>query len=95
MGLIEDLPDWPGADGDGTTTGSRAAPADLFTQPFVQQHTDASTLAVFVEESPAGNGDASREEFDAYVAAHSEFDSWEEMARTAEVALLEREIGLL
>jgi len=85
----------PRAGESGATAGG-ATPADLFTPPFVRQHTDAATLAAFLEASPlAGDGDASREEFDAYVAAHSEFDSWEEMETAAEVALLEREIGLL
>jgi hypothetical protein len=89
----DDLPLRTGEDGG---TVGEAAPADLFTPPFVRQHTDASTLAGFLGASPlAGDGDASREEFDAYVAAHSEFGSWEEMERAAEVALLEREIGLL
>ena len=89
MGQIEELPDW-------ATTSDRATPADLFTPPFVRQYTHASTFAAFVGASPlAGDGDASREEFDAYVAAHSEFDSWEEMETAARVALLEREIGLL
>ena len=93
--LVDDLVAQP-RDGETIETGDGAevAPGDVFTPPFVREHTDAATFDAFVAGSPleraSGSGD-----LDTYVAAHSEFDSWEEMAAAAKAAWLERELGLL
>ena len=67
---------------------------DVFTAPFVREHTDAASFAEFVDGSPLAGAKQSGD-VDGYVAAHSEFDSWEEMATAAKTAWLERELGLL
>jgi len=93
--LIDDLAAHPEDAGRiETSNDGEIAPTDVFTPPFVRQHTDASTFREFVEASPLDGTDGTGD-VDAYVAAHSEFDSWEEMAAAAKAAWLERELGLL
>ena len=82
-------------------TQTDLAVTDLFTDPFVRAHTEHPSLEAFVRHSPltigAGHDDpnVTRAEFDDYVAAASAFDSWGQMAETAKIAWLEREMGLL
>ena len=87
----DDLPLRTGEDGG---TVGEAAPGDVFTPRFVREHTDAATSAEFVDDSPLAGPDGA-DGIDAYVATHSEFDSWAEMATAAKTAWLERELGLL
>lgn len=73
---------------------------DLFTDPFMQAHTEYSTIESFVRHSPLSSPShddvrVSREAIEAYIARSSEFDSWEDMVEAAKVAWLEREMGLL
>ncbi len=86
-----------GEDGVAAAEDSPVALSDLFTAPFVREHTDATTFEAFVAGSPLDGATEhdGRGDLDAYVAAHSEFESWEEMAAAAKTAWLERELGLL
>jgi len=74
---------------------------DLFTDPFMQAHTEYPTIEAFVRHSPLDSSPShddarvSREAIEAYIARSSEFDSWENMVEAAKVAWLEREMGLL
>ncbi len=80
---------------------SGVSATDLFTEPFMQAHTEYPTIEAFVRNSPLdsspGQEDVglSREATETYVASSSEFDSWEDMVEAAKVAWLEREMGLL
>lgn len=74
---------------------------DLFTEPFMQAHTEYPTLEAFVRNSPLDTGSGyedvrvSGETIEEYIATSSEFDSWDDMVETAKMAWLEREMGLL
>jgi hypothetical protein len=75
--------------------------ADLFTEPFMQAHTEYPTIEAFVRNSPLGSSPASGDlrfspgAVETYVAGSSEFESWGDMAEAAKMGWLEREIGLL
>jgi hypothetical protein len=81
---VEDLGTLDVVRGDETLTVG-----DLFYDGFVSAHTDADTFEAFVARSPLAAGTAadldgvSRAELDAYVAEHTDFESWAWMVRAA------------
>lgn len=73
---------------------------DLFTEEFMRQHTAVTSFENFIEqsqwqvESEEDFEAIPEDEFDEYVKAHSDFESWEDMLGTAANEWIVREIGL-
>lgn len=72
------------------TVGDEELAADLFTVRFMTEHTMFESLGAMIDASPLASTPlaefeaASREpEWDAYVADHTRFSSWEEMKSAA------------
>ncbi|MFB6107871.1 MAG: hypothetical protein ABEJ82_03390 [Haloplanus sp.] len=70
----------------GTRVGSDA----FFAESFMQDHTDYDTFAAFRSDAPVeldvpieDDADAHRRRVDDFVADATEFETWEEMRRTA------------
>lgn len=73
---------------------------DLFSEQFIQQHTDVTSFEAFVERSQWTVDSTEQfeaipgDEFDEYVSNNSEFGSWESMLERAGTDWVAREIGL-
>jgi hypothetical protein len=69
--------------------GTRVESASFFSEPFMRDHTQFDSFAAFCAESPwqveeVGDlQDAPREQLDDYVAATTEFETWEGMKTQA------------
>ena len=73
---------------------------DLFTEQFMQEHTDTTSFGDFINnsqwtvESEQDFEAIPEGEFDEYVRDHSDFNSWENMSGAAGTEWVAREIGL-
>jgi hypothetical protein len=67
---------------------------ELMPESFIQQHTDFPNLQAMIDASGIENPeDLSGEEWTAFVAAHSQFRSWEHMQQEAVGEWAGRKLG--
>ena len=72
---------------------------DLFAEEFMRKYTDVTSFESFIEqsqwqvESEEDFEAIPEDEFDEYVKANSDFESWEDMFGTAAKEWIAREIG--
>ncbi|MCC7230620.1 MAG: hypothetical protein IT203_09530 [Fimbriimonadaceae bacterium] len=69
--------------------------AELFPDSFMRQHTQFATMQEMIDVGNIENGDdIHKPEWCAFVAAHTNFDSWESMKSVAGQEWAKRKLGL-